>query len=607
MSDGRLVFTRPDDGTGRLIFGDEGGSETPATEIGIDADFGDDMPASVQLLWDANVSRVLTAFTRQHWEDAATATARTASHWQESRPIAARSAAHWQDATTATARTSTRWQDSRLLSSRSAAHWQDAAHLRHQVVTRWQDELRLRSLASTHWQDAPELRHLIRTRWQEQLRLRALNRTRWQDATPLNYRQAHRSGAAKPVHHGISTRWQDARHPLAGESRFVPPDPPTPEPCYDPETLGQLVFTDPWANDGRLVFLCIRGGGEYPPETIIVPIRNVYMTVNNFTLFRVDTSQVVPATALSLNLDVDSWTWNCSFALQGAYLPLIRRAAGEPPVVLQTSINGTPIRFMVEKIGRDRTFGSSLLRAQGRGIAAELDEPFAPVLSFGNTSDRMAAQLLNDILTFNGVSIGWDFGATAFTDWLVPAGVFSHTGTYISALNAVAGSIGAYVQPHNTNKQLDVLMRYPTPSWEWAAATPDIVLPSAVTTQEGIDWVDKPDYNRVYVHGQEGGVNGRYTRAGTAGDILAPSVVDPLITHVDAVRQRGRTVISDTGRIANVTLRLPVLAETGIIKPGRLIEYTDGPVSRIGMSRSVAIDVTMPTIYQTILVETHGD
>jgi hypothetical protein len=82
-------------------------------------------------------------------------------------------------------------------------------------------------------------------------------------------------------------------------------------------------------------------------------------------------------------------------------------------------------------------------------------------------------------------------------------------------------------------------------------------------------------------------------------------VVDPLITHADAVRQRGRAVISDTGRIANVTLRLPVLSETGIIRPGTMVEYTDGPVERKGLTRSVALDVSMPTIYQTIEVETH--
>ena len=98
---------------------------------------------------------------------------------------------------------------------------------------------------------------------------------------------------------------------------------------------------------------------------------------------------------------------------------------------------------------------------------------------------------------------------------------------------------------------------------------------------------------------------GQVTRSGTAGDLLAPMVTDPLITHADAARQRGIAELSDTGRIAMVTLRLPVLAETGVIKPGKFVHYKEGGNTHVGMTRSVAVDVNMPTIYQTLTVETH--
>ena len=135
--------------------------------------------------------------------------------------------------------------------------------------------------------------------------------------------------------------------------------------------------------------------------------------------------------------------------------------------------------------------------------------------------------------------------------------------------------------------------------------TPDLELPAAVVSDEGIEWKHKAPYNRVFVYGQEGGVNCQYTRAGTAGDRVAPDVMHPLITAPAAGRQRGRAIISDTGAIATVTLRLPVLAETGVIKPGKFVRYVDEGVARVGLTRSVAVDVSMPTIYQTIRVETH--
>lgn len=58
-----------------------------------------------------------------------------------------------------------------------------------------------------------------------------------------------------------------------------------------------------------------------------------------------------------------------------------------------------------------------------------------------------------------------------------------------------------------------------------------------------------------------------------------------------------------------MSLRLPVLAETGIIPPGKFVRYVDGGVTRIGLVRSTsaAIERTEDklTIWQTIGVETH--
>ena len=86
--------------------------------------------------------------------------------------------------------------------------------------------------------------------------------------------------------------------------------------------------------------------------------------------------------------------------------------------------------------------------------------------------------------------------------------------------------------------------------------TPDFVLPVDVVARESLRWIDKPAYNRVFVAGQETGVLGQVTRTGTAGDVLAPMVVDALITQASAARQRGTAILSDTGRQIEVTLRL---------------------------------------------------
>jgi hypothetical protein len=136
--------------------------------------------------------------------------------------------------------------------------------------------------------------------------------------------------------------------------------------------------------------------------------------------------------------------------------------------------------------------------------------------------------------------------------------------------------------------------------------TPDFQLPADVTSRESLRWIEKPAYNRVFVSGQEVGVLGQVTRTGTAGEILAPMVVDALVTNATAVRQRGIAVLADTGRQIEVSLRLPVLAETGIIVPGAFVDYQDGSVSRRGLVRSTQVEAGLPEVWQTLGVQTYA-
>lgn len=188
----------------------------------------------------------------------------------------------------------------------------------------------------------------------------------------------------------------------------------------------------------------------------------------------------------------------------------------------------------------------------------------------------------------------------------MPSDVFSHQGSYIGAVNQIAAAAGGYVQPHASTQTLKILPRYPRVPWEWGAVVPDFDLPADVTSRESIQWLEKPDYNRVFVSGQGVGVLAQVTRAGTAGDVLAPMVVDALITQAAAARQRGIAVLADTGRQIELSLRLPVLQETGIIVPGAFVAYRNGSVTRRGLVRSTQVQVGLPEVWQTLGVQAYA-
>ena len=552
------------------------------------------MSGAARAIYSNDVLRGPMRKCGQAWQLAVAADRRIAFEILTARAEAAEQSSHWQDARPCGVPVSARFATLAGRSIETAGQWQDAAPISARRRAPWQSMTPQDAVAVGRWQEAQGVSAATASGWEDLIPARRFGKADWQDTKGLIIQVLDRSGAGLDRSFLRRHTWQDAIPPRPGVSSR----PSAPDPHHFPATT-DLLFRDKWTGTTAIIF-----GAPNTAALISVPIREVYLTINSATLVRLDTGDEIPVASASISIDYESWTWTLSAAAPGRALSQLQRNGNGDPVAVRLTVNGTPLHFLVESISRDRSFASSALRIQGRGFAAELDAPYAPTMSFANPFARTGRQLLDDILTLNGVPIGWSIDKALFTDWNVPAKVFSHTGTYISALNAVAGAIGAYIQPHDTERKLDVLLRYPTPAWAWGDVVPDFELPAAVTSQESIEWVTNPDYDRVFVVGQENGITGQYSRAGSAGTLVAETVTDPLITEAAAARQRGRSVLSEGGQIANVTLRLPVLAETGIIRPGKFVRYVDGSTVRKGLVRGVSADVAMPTIYQTVRVET---
>ncbi|WP_051675763.1 hypothetical protein [Polaromonas glacialis] len=427
----------------------------------------------------------------------------------------------------------------------------------------------------------------------------------WQWAQSKVQGLTGRSGASRRLRGAaqVSFPWQVAGQAKNGKSAW--PQPQAEGPTVYPRD-GHLQFECPPLAVAHLVFGA-RACYLPPviPGTVIVPLLRTYVTINSITLRRVDGDMAIPAYAFQMSLDVESWTWSWSASVPADALPLVQPGSDGEPVEVEALVNGVPYRLYAEGVSRQRQFGQARIAVKGRGKAAMLDAPYAPSLNFGNLQARTAQQLMTDVLTVNGVGIGWAVDWN-LTDWLVPGSTWTAQGAYIAAITAIAQAAGGYVQPHNTAQTLRILPRYPAAPWEWGSVTPDVELPSAVVSVEGIDWTRKADYNRVFVSGVANGVLGQVTRAGTAGNSVAPMVTDALITHADAARQRGLAILSDTGQQARVTLTVPVLSETGLIKPGQFVRYLDGGQSRLGLVRSTSLAWSRPKLRQTIAVETHA-
>lgn len=299
--------------------------------------------------------------------------------------------------------------------------------------------------------------------------------------------------------------FQAAMRPLPGRHPSVPFVPPVAPACYVPRA--HLLFTEDAAQDGDLLFVC-EPSATSSDGSVLVPNRRVYFVINEVTLTRWPEGTPVPVLGLSLSLDADSWAWGFEATLPLIAEPLVVPEEGASPVELIATVNGTAFHVLAENLSRERAFGEASIRISGRGRSAMLAAPYAPVIAFANTEPRSAQQLMEDVLTFNGIPLGWTVD-WALTDWLVPTGVFAKQGTWIDALTTIVGAAGGYLQPHPSEKILRVRHRYPVVPWDWwDDVTPDFVLPVDTVARESLRWIDKPAYNRVFVAGQEAGVLG---------------------------------------------------------------------------------------------------
>ena len=402
----------------------------------------------------------------------------------------------------------------------------------------------------------------------------------WNIGSPQVLTHQNRYQMAAPLLKGWRTVFQAGRVPPIGTTQITLTEPKQPDSCYLPSA--DMVFSALSSTSTQLLFLC-----DTTPELpqsrgiLIIPIQKVYIVLNNVNLVRASDQTRVPTYTMSLSLDAASWAWGFEASLPGVAQGLVEPTA-DGPVELIANVNGTAFRVLAESLNRERVFGETRIRVSGRSRHALLDAPFAPIVSFNNTADRGHQQLFDDVLQVNGVPLGWqiDYGLES---WNVPQGAFAHQGTYISALAALAKAGGGYLLPNTQQQMFKVLPRYPATPWNWGGLTPDVVLPIDAVSRESISWKEKPAYNRVYVSGEGQGILGQITRAGTAGDILAPMITDSLITTASAARQRGLAILSDTGRQLEMGLKLPVLPTTGIIQPGAFVQYDDEGTTSIGL------------------------
>ena len=469
---------------------------------------------------------------------------------------------------------------------------QDASRVRTVSAGKFQDATPRRSDTFFKHQDGDRTkRAALGTQWQVAMRLTQLQWSSFQVATDHPVVQL--------------ARYQDAMRPPAGvHAEIVVP----PEPCYLPDS--NLLFSALWTPGTGLVFVCERHVTP-PPEPgatfFILPAR-FYMTAHTIYAQRLPDLADIPIFDASVSTDSGSYCWTLSATGPSSLFAQLAPVDGLP-VRLRLTLDGIPWVFAVDTMSRTSAFGKTGVSISGRSVTALIGAPYLRATARTNTEARLAQQLALDALQFSGVALDW-----GLTDWLVPTAAWSHMGTPLDAVQAIAQAAGGYLQSHRSEATLLTRHPYsqrtgdlPGAPWGWMTGAADVELaPDAIIT-EGLERKDGPDINAVYVSGTAQGVLAQVKRTGSAADKLAAMVTDALITDAIAARQRGLSILGTAGPQYNVRMDLPVLTgvgQPGVLDVGQLVQINAAQPWR-GRVRAVSVSAKSPSLRQSITLERH--
>ncbi|MDO6786041.1 hypothetical protein Q4589_00405 [Cobetia marina] len=501
------------------------------------------------------------------WEQPARPRSATASGFEQGATLAASQGGQWSARPRTDAISGSRWEQAeRVLGALTGSAWLSLPRARRSTRPAWEQGQGIAAARSSGYQHPPRNDARRRSRYEEARTLEPVT-------MDVPYQQGRTAGDDWRV------PWEQARRPPLGID--LPPDPPEPpvlEPVEGSTTLQfcHAMPSAPWVLQFGLT--C-----EIPTPTI--PVKRLYIVQNSARLVRLSDGLELPATQMTLSIDADSWAWSFSAGLAGRDAQALMTGTDGQPVEVMAEINGEQWRCLADGWRRSESWQSHSVTISGRSLVAYLGAPYATARSHTEDSQATASQLARAELP-EGWSLDW-----RMTDWVVPAGAWSYDSLApIDAISRIAQAAGGYVQAHQQDQTIIVAPRFEAAPWRWAESEVDLAVPRDIITQLGSDQQPGDARNAVWLHGDTGGIQAQIIRQGTAGDQLAPTVVDALITDQAPAQSRGIAELAATLRQSTESLQMPLAASLGgLLLPGMMIEC-DG---WRGVSRGVSVSATL--------------
>ena len=326
----------------------------------------------------------------------------------------------------------------------------------------------------------------------------------------------------------------------------------------------------------------------------VIPIRRVYLVSNSASVVRLRDGMDIPTTSVSIDYDDESWAWQFS-----ASVPLISIAEALEGEEVLISINGYEWIMSVDGWSDNKAWNSQSATITGRSRTKELSSSIILPSSYTEAQSRTIIQLAEQELI-----TGWTMNWTA-ADWLVPGGIYSYNNKApIDVIAELAEAAGAFVMPHQSNRQISVLPKYKAKPWELSSQLADIQIPASIMINRGRKREYGTNANGIWITGGNAGcITALVKRTGSGADRLLADTTNSLITDTAGATALGIKLLAESMDRSTDTIELPISADTGLILPGNVLSVPDGKAYARSFKATAQMSNSKLVVRQTIDIE----
>lgn len=351
----------------------------------------------------------------------------------------------------------------------------------------------------------------------------------------------------------------------------VPPKPPRPDVisikkdlifCKDPNNKNpiNLVFGD----------VCSSANNDYS-----IPEKGVYIVKNEVEIFRTDDGRIIKAFNVEIGSNSKEYLWSGSLSLP---ISELEKIADKPEI--EININQLKFTVDVNDIDTKKSFNSGIVDIAVSSTTNKLKT----IKSHNVGHDASSIAIMSAQLSRDDLETGFVFLNKDGEDWIIPSGVIDYSDTTaLDVINSIALSVGDVVISHAHKKEIMMKTKYP-------AGQPVYSVPVGKLFDWGTNEAESIKYNAVVATGENEGVTAVVRKEGTAGEKIAPMIVNKLITAENAARRAAINTIYNTDDCSvNIETESVLFKEAPMIYPRDIVRVG----SDIGWVDDVRISIAL--------------